>query len=55
MDHHGQQSAQQKLRVVSLRVDQRNGLGDERSNVGRFWCCWRGGALDGGGEAVAQA
>ncbi len=57
VDHHRQQRAQQKLRVVPLRVDQHDRLGDERPDLGRRRRrAVRGRHAAGGGrEAVAHA
>ena len=49
MQHHRQQRAQQKLGVVPLRIDQHDGLGDERADARCFrrrgstavWRRWR--------------
>ena len=55
MQHHRQQRAQQELGVVPLRVDQHDGLGDERADAGRFRRrAGSAAALGGGREAVAQ-
>ena len=52
--HHRQQRAQQKLCVVPLRIDQHDGLSDERADARRFRRRALGRALGGCGEAVAQ-
>ena len=56
MEHHRQQRTQQELGVIPLRVDQHDGLGDERSDTGHFRrpadCGRRAGGR--GSEAVAQ-
>ena len=54
MQHHRQQRAQQKLGVVPLRIDQNDGLGDERADARCFRRRALGRALGGGGEAVAE-
>ncbi len=54
MGDHRQQRAQQKLRVVPLRIDQHDRLGNERPDAGRFWGRVCHGCRAGGGEAVAQ-
>ena len=54
VQHHRQQRAQQKPRVVPLRIDQHDGLGDERADARCFRRRALGRALDGGVEAVAQ-
>ena len=55
VDDHRQQRAQQELRVVRLRIDQHDRLGDKRSDAGRFWRRRGRGAADSRREAVAQA
>jgi hypothetical protein len=55
VDHHRQQRAEQELRVVALRVDQRDDLGDERPDARGLWRSARGRPVDGGREAIAQA
>ena len=50
----GKQRTQQELRVVPLRVDQHDRLGNERPDAGRLWCRVGRGRRAGGGEAVAQ-
>ena len=57
VDDHRQQRAQQELRVVPLRIDEHDRLGDERSDRAMRPAprAPRRRAVDGGREAVAQA
>ena len=53
MGDHRQQRAQQELRVVPLRIDQHDRLGDERPDAGRFWCRAGRGRRAGGGARLS--
>src|SRR5262249_56821013 len=54
VDHHRQQRAEQKLRVVARRVDQYDCFGNERPDVLSLWRRGCGRALDGSREAIAE-
>ena len=57
MDDHRQQRAQQELRIVLLRIDERDGLRGQRSDGSWCGCGALGGGCygDGGGKRIAQA